>query len=127
MNARRDYHQVLGVPRDADAKALKKAFRQLARRYHPDTSTAPAGGLCCVLPRRRDPDPVKGWFAHPPVRTAATRILASSMTCCRACGMSWPTGRAAARPGRWSPSSRRLRPAGRTRWTGGADPTRQPG
>ncbi|HLN68258.1 MAG TPA: DnaJ domain-containing protein [Streptosporangiaceae bacterium] len=41
MNARRDYYQVLGVPRDADAKALKKAFRQLARRYHPDTSTEP--------------------------------------------------------------------------------------
>ena len=41
MAARRDYYQVLGVPRDADAKALKKAFRQLARRYHPDTSTEP--------------------------------------------------------------------------------------
>ena len=41
MNTRRDYYQVLGVPRDADAKALKKAFRQLARRYHPDTSTDP--------------------------------------------------------------------------------------
>ena len=38
MSARRDYYQVLGAPRDADAKALKKAFRQLARRYHPDTS-----------------------------------------------------------------------------------------
>jgi len=32
---------VLGVPRDADAEALKKAFRQLARRYHPDTGTEP--------------------------------------------------------------------------------------
>jgi len=41
MNTRRDYYQVLGVPRDADARALKKAFRQLARRYHPDTSTEP--------------------------------------------------------------------------------------
>jgi molecular chaperone DnaJ len=44
MNARRDYYQVLGVPRDADARALKKAFRQLARRYHPDTSTEPDAG-----------------------------------------------------------------------------------
>ena len=41
MNARRDCYQVLGVPSEADAKALKKAFRQLARRYHPDTSTEP--------------------------------------------------------------------------------------
>jgi hypothetical protein len=39
--ARRDYCQVLGVPRDADSKAIKDAFRRLARRYHPDTSTEP--------------------------------------------------------------------------------------
>jgi molecular chaperone DnaJ len=37
----RDYYEVLGVPRDADAQAVKNAFRQLARRYHPDTSTEP--------------------------------------------------------------------------------------
>ena len=36
-----DYYEVLGVPRDADAKTIKNAFRQLARRYHPDTSTEP--------------------------------------------------------------------------------------
>jgi len=41
MNVRRDYYQVLGVPRDADAGVLKKAFRELASRYHPDTSTEP--------------------------------------------------------------------------------------
>jgi molecular chaperone DnaJ len=39
--AQRDYYQVLGVPRDADAKTIKDAFRRLARRYHPDTSTEP--------------------------------------------------------------------------------------
>ena len=36
-----DYYEVLGVPRDADAKTIKEAFRQLARRYHPDISTEP--------------------------------------------------------------------------------------
>jgi len=36
-----DYYEVLGVPRDADARAIKNAFRTLARRYHPDTSTEP--------------------------------------------------------------------------------------
>ena len=41
MAAQRDYYQVLGVPRDADAKAIKDAFRRAARRYHPDTSTEP--------------------------------------------------------------------------------------
>jgi molecular chaperone DnaJ len=41
MIAQRDYYEVLGVPRDADAKTIKDAFRQLARRYHPDISTEP--------------------------------------------------------------------------------------
>ncbi len=41
MAAQRDYYEVLGVPRDADAKTIKSAFRRLARRYHPDTSSEP--------------------------------------------------------------------------------------
>jgi curved DNA-binding protein len=31
-----DYYVVLGVPRDADADTIRRAFRSLARRYHPD-------------------------------------------------------------------------------------------
>jgi molecular chaperone DnaJ len=31
-----DYYEVLGVPRDADEAALKKAYRRLAMQYHPD-------------------------------------------------------------------------------------------
>ncbi len=34
----KDYYQVLGVARDAGADAIKKAFRKLARKYHPDVS-----------------------------------------------------------------------------------------
>ncbi|MFZ5521847.1 MAG: DnaJ C-terminal domain-containing protein [Pseudomonadota bacterium] len=34
----KDYYQVLGVPRDATAEQIKKAYRQLARKYHPDVS-----------------------------------------------------------------------------------------
>lgn len=41
MDTRRDYYQVLGIPRDADAKTIKSAFRRLARRHHPDTSAEP--------------------------------------------------------------------------------------
>jgi curved DNA-binding protein len=32
----RDYYKVLGVDKNADEKEIKKAFRKLARKYHPD-------------------------------------------------------------------------------------------
>lgn len=34
----RDYYDVLGVPADANAEEIQRAYRQLARRYHPDIS-----------------------------------------------------------------------------------------
>ncbi len=34
----RDYYEILGVSRDADEKAVKSAFRRLARKYHPDVN-----------------------------------------------------------------------------------------
>ena len=36
MAEKRDYYEVLGVPKDADDAAIKKAYRQLAKKYHPD-------------------------------------------------------------------------------------------
>jgi molecular chaperone DnaJ len=34
----RDLYQALGVPRDADQAAIRKAFRELAKKYHPDVN-----------------------------------------------------------------------------------------
>ena len=34
----RDYYEVLGVARGADAEVVKRAYRKLARKYHPDVS-----------------------------------------------------------------------------------------
>ena len=34
--AKRDYYEVLGVDKDADAAAIKKAYRKMAIQYHPD-------------------------------------------------------------------------------------------
>jgi molecular chaperone DnaJ len=39
--AKRDYYEVLGVPRGADAAAIKDAFRKLAMQYHPDRNKEP--------------------------------------------------------------------------------------
>jgi molecular chaperone DnaJ len=36
--SQRDYYEVLGVPRGASVDDVKSAFRQLARKYHPDVS-----------------------------------------------------------------------------------------
>jgi len=38
MRAAKDYYQILGVGRQADEKEIKKAYRRLARKYHPDVN-----------------------------------------------------------------------------------------
>lgn len=36
MAAKQDYYKVLGIDKNADDKTIKKAYRKLAKKYHPD-------------------------------------------------------------------------------------------
>ncbi|MBO4275363.1 DnaJ domain-containing protein, partial [Microbispora triticiradicis] len=39
--AERDFYEALGVPRTADQDEIQRAYRKLARTYHPDVNKAP--------------------------------------------------------------------------------------
>ena len=38
MARKRDYYEVLGLNKNADQNSIKRAYRKLAKKYHPDTN-----------------------------------------------------------------------------------------
>ena len=42
MGAKRDYYEVLGINRSADKDTIKKAYRKMAKKYHPDSNAGDA-------------------------------------------------------------------------------------
>jgi DnaJ homolog subfamily C member 3 len=36
QSKKKDYYKIIGVPRDSDSKAIRKAYRNLSKQYHPD-------------------------------------------------------------------------------------------
>lgn len=39
--AEKDYYEILGVPKDATERQIKKAFHKLAMKFHPDRNKSP--------------------------------------------------------------------------------------
>jgi len=66
---KRDYYEVLGVSRDADEVELKRAFRELARRYHPDMNSSDAN----AEDKFKEANEAYGVLSDPKLRTRYDR------------------------------------------------------
>ena len=86
----KDYYAVLGVPRTASQKDIKKAFRKLAREHHPDTK----GGDATAERRFKEINEANAVLSDPDKRTLYDRLGADWEAYARA-GAGAPAGAAA--------------------------------
>ena len=76
----KDYYKVLGVSKDAKPDELKKAFRKLARQFHPDQNKDNAGAEARFkeISEANSISPRPLAVISPPSRTAASSMYFSS-------------------------------------------------
>jgi curved DNA-binding protein len=89
----KDYYAVLGIPRTASQKEIKKAFRKLAREHHPDTK----GGDAAAEVRFKEVNEANAVLSDPDKRALYDRLGADWQSYARA-GAGAPAG-AGARAG----------------------------
>src|SRR5688572_10887659 len=94
----KDYYAVLGVPRTASQKEIKKAFRKLAREHHPDTK----GGDAAAEVRFKEVNEANAVLSDPDKRALYDRLGADWQSYARA-GAGTPTGAGARAGGAGNP------------------------
>lgn len=53
MKTKQDYYDTLGISRDADDASIKRAYRKMAKKYHPDMNQGDPGMLSKNLRKLR--------------------------------------------------------------------------
>ena len=48
-----DYYKILGIEKNADASEIKRAYRKLAHKYHPDKEGGDAEKLANIFPNAK--------------------------------------------------------------------------
>ena len=122
MAAKRDYYEVLGVPKGASMDQIKQAYRKLALQYHPDRNKAPdaaerfkeiseAYAVLSDEKKQRAVRPVRTCGLRPDVSARRTYSAAPTSRISRTCsaGSAWTPSAAGCLATYSAPGARRQR------------------